>query len=797
MTDDANKSGNNGKLPKLSDQGAETAKRLASEGWGMAKRLGGLIKQKAEKTFDDTRQRLAEPPLTPTEMVTISHYRAVTQYLPSDHLGGHASLPVENMLNRREIRQFLAIPGLAELINQGRAAAAAEEAARLEQQAREEAARIDAEEKAELLRKEQETRAATNRVVALEAQMAEIDKFYANTLNEVKITIAQLQTVLPQGTISQAADQAFEGSRNNWDKNWLGKAPDSVGDLGGQLLYKAARKGSATSSIEGSSFQRSLVSMTEPERAALRLADILLAAGAVSPKDILKARAPIVWNKGECLINIEGNYGGNLRKREAAIQALKTLITTYFGEPATGTETIKSHLAKILQPAGEHPAIQRVLERYIVSGSRWMMPAESSSFLPKAVPSPSALRLGRFPNNGAEFLYDMNESLITIAAPGTGKSQGHVLRNLLYLDAPAVVLDVKGEMRDNSAQWRKDKVGPVHVFSPTTPATSLHYNPLDFIETDIDTAWDSARKLADLLVIPVQQKGGDTYFEDRARDMITTAILDVAIDEKGSKRNMTSVLDRLYLSEDAQLNAWFEHLESLGSSQLRRQASALKGMPQKQREGILDSARRQLEIWQSPAIERLTAESTFAAENLRREKGTLYLCVTLEDIKKYASVLRVIIGQTVQQLCRVEPEAGARPVTFFLDELPRLGRMDVIEEALEVGRGFGVRLWMFCQNTGQLETAYPNADGMMKSCAIRAFMNPDETTAHQLSKNLGTRESLLDASRKPLAEASQLAGPDFADKVIVFGRSSYAAKLDKVFAYADPVTSARMLKENN
>ncbi|NEK15037.1 type IV secretory system conjugative DNA transfer family protein [Rhizobium leguminosarum] len=777
MTDDSGKSE---KFPKVSDKGAETAKRLASEGWGTAKRLGGFLKQKAEEKIGDTRQRLAEPQLTAEEQDIIRRYRAIAQYLPADHLTGHPPLPAESMFNRRDIRQFLASPKIPELLAQGDTAFAAAEAARLDLEARAEAARI-----------EEEAKAAADRARTLEAQMAEIDKFYANTLNEVKISISQLRSVLPANAISQAGDLAFEGSRSAIDKNWLA-SPQSLTDVGGGVLYKALRKGSATDAVEGSYFQRSLVSMTEPERAALRLADILLAAGAVSKKDILKARTPIVWNKGECLITIDGNYGGNLRKREAAMHALKSLISTYFGEPATGTETIKAHLARIMEPGGENPTIQRVLERYIVGGSRWMMPAESSAFLPKNVSSPTALRLGRFSDNGPEFMYDMNESLITVAAPGTGKSQGHVLRNLLYLEAPAVVLDIKGEMRDLSAGWRQEAVGPVHIFAPTTPAASLHYNPLDFIENDLETAWDAARKLADLLVIPTQQKGGDTYFEDRARDMITTAVLDVALSEEGAKRTMTSVLDRLYLSDDTQLVAWFEHLESLNVSQLRRQASALKGMPQKQREGILDSARRQLEIWQSPAIERLTGQSTFSADRLRLENGTLYLCVALDDIKKYASVLRVIIGQTVQQLCRAAPEAGSRTVTFFLDELPRLGRMDVIEEALDVGRGFGVRLWMFCQNTGQLETAYPNAAGMMKSCAIRAFMNPDEHTAHQLSQNLGTRETLLDASRKPLAEASQLAGPDFADKVIVFGRSSYAAKLNKVFAYSDPVTKERM-----
>lgn len=789
MSDDTN---DNDNLPKISSRGVDTTKRLAGEGWGMAKRLGGFLKQKAEEKIDDTRNRMAEPLLTPEEQDQVGRYVAAMRYLPADHRGGHPPLPGETMFNRREIRAFLAAPGFPDWLKKGESALAAAEEEMRAQKARDEAAQREREARVAAERVEAEAAAAVMRAASLEAAIAEIDRFYANTLNEVKVNVADLSRFLPASALSQAADIAFDGSRNSLDKRWMAKSPDDLTDLGGQILYKAARKGFAKSSLEGSSFQRSLVSMSEPERAALRLADILLVVDAVSEEDIQRARAPIVWNRGECLITIDGNYSKDLRKREAAIQALKSLISAYFGEPATGTETIKAHLARIMEPGGDHPDVQRVLERFIVSGSRWMMPAESSAFLPKQATSPTALRLGRFPNNGTEFMYDMNESLITVAAPGTGKSQCHVLRNLLYLEAPAVVLDIKGEMRDLSAPWRKDKVGPVYVFSPKTTDTSLHYNPLDFIEDDLDTAWDASRKLADLLVVPSSQKSGDSYFEDRARDLITTAILDVAITETGANRTMTSVLDRLYQSEEEVLQEWFTHLESQPVSQLRRQASGLKGMPQKQREGILDSARRQLEIWQSPAIERLSDRSTFSAERLRQEKATLYLFVTLEDVKRYASVLRVIIGQTVHQLCQVAPEAGDRTVTFFLDELPRLGRMDEIEEALEVGRGFGVRLWMFCQNTGQLEKAYPNADGMMKSCAIRAFMNPDEQTAHQLSKNLGSRETLLDAGRRPLAEASQLSGPDFANKVLVFGRSSHAASLDKVFAYADPVLKERM-----
>jgi hypothetical protein len=143
------------------------------------------------------------------------------------------------------------------------------------------------------------------------------------------------------------------------------------------------------------------------------------------------------------------------------------------------------------------------------------------------------------------------------------------------------------------------------------------------------------------------------------------------------------------------------------------------------------------------------------------------------------------VGQLLLKLYRVGAEADAKVVTFFLDELPRLGRLDVIEQSLDMGRGYGVRLWLFCQNLGQLQTAYPNAQGMMSNCAIRCFMNPDEDAARWLAENLGTRHGLLDGNRKQLVEAHQLTGPDFANQVVVFSRGQLPARLDKKPAYAD------------
>lgn len=627
---------------------------------------------------------------------------------------------------------------------------------------------------------------------ALQQRLGEIEAFYANELNVFTVRVSDFLSLLPSASVRQAASQLVEGSQGSFNKAWLSSQPADLTDLAGRALFKGVRQGGAQNSLAETTFQRTLVSMHASERACLKLAEMLQSLGRLSSDDFMRIVVPIAWNRGDTLIEVGGKHGKKFSGQSAAIEVLKSLISASFGENAAGKEKLQAALRAAMDERNGLPAPERsILERYLFAGARWL--AESDVTRP-AKPD-HALRLGRLPGTNTDLFYDLRESLVTIAPPGAGKSQSHVLRNLLYLKAPAVVLDVKGEMRDGSAKWRSANVGPVHVFDPKNPDGSLKYNPLDFIGTDPDEAWDQARNLADLLVVPPEISRSDAYFEGRARDMITTAILDVALNETGASRSMSGVLDRMYLSGGEEFEEWLRRLEERDVSQLRRYATALKDMPDKQREGIFDSARRQLEIWQSSAIEKLSRETTFDAKQLRASNGTLYLCVALDDIKKFASVLRVIIGQTVNTLLTGKPEADLAPVTFFLDELPKLGRMDVIESTLDAGRGYSVRLWMFCQNIGQLTTVYPNGDGMIANCAARCFMNPDEEAAQRISRNLGEREGLLDGQRKALAESPQLAGTDFANQVLVFMRGRPPARLDKQPAYNDPICRQRMIGE--
>lgn len=720
-----------------------------------------------------------EPPITDQEYELHQRFVRNVRFAPRD-IVERASCPREvNRKTRSAVRRFLSdpgFPGLVEALERMNAQSIADDERRKQE-------RQAAEAKAEVRRQQ--------------AKLAAIEAFHDNQLNELKFELGQFQHLIGRTSIQEATLRIAQESQSDWKKNDrslnLNLASRGEGNramifgmlanLENTLRDKGDARGVAAGMVRFV-FRRTLVSMSEAERATLRMADVLAALGRLTPDEHLRIAVPIVWNGGECAYQFDA--ASEFRVRAAAYEVLKQLITTSLGTASSAREHLNQAVRGALDERRGLPADQRqVVERYLFSGNRWMSEAEGQRAPARGDLSASALRIGGFPGGSSDLLYDLRESLITIAPSGSGKSQAHVLRNLLYMNAPAVVLDIKGEMSSASRAWREREVGKTYVFSPREPETSFHYNPLDDIGTDPEQAWEDARTIADLMFKPTAKNRDDAYFEGRARDLLTTALLDVALAQKGAKRTMSSVLELLYTSDDEDVIAWCNRLDRRKSPQLKLQASALRGMPVKQRESLLDTARRHVEIWASPSVLKVTGKTTFDAASIRSENATVYLKVTLEDVERFASVLRVLVGQLLLKLYRVEPESDAPIVTFFLDELPRLGRMDVIEQSLDMGRGYAVRLWLFCQNLGQLQNTYPNATGMLSNCAIRCFMNPDEDAARWLSENLSTRHGLLDGTRKPLVEAHQLTGPEFADQVVVFSRGQLPARLDKKPAYAD------------
>jgi type IV secretion system protein VirD4 len=508
----------------------------------------------------------------------------------------------------------------------------------------------------------------------------------------------------------------------------------------------------------------------------------------MGPDDFYLARAALIFGDGKAQ---DSGSGWNIpAEGYSQVTDLTQAMKKYLG--LTAESAISLVLQKLecsVENQPNHPTIKLLKDRLLGGGTTSL--SATTDFAAAQTPDQPALILGISEETGKVVTFAREGSVITIAPPGSGKTQCHVFPTLLTWNGPAVVLDVKGEIYAGTSKWRKENVGPVFKFSPLDPSTSASWNPLTAVRSDPENLWEDSRFLADMMMVPSNTK--DPFWENRARDVLTAAIARTCLQPDPTKRSLGDVLDVFHGV------GWDKFIMALQMAvdirSMTRAGNSLKEMEPKTRDGVLQTGLASLSAWDGDRIERATRKSDWNPLDLRSGKNpTIYICLRPNEVDSYISILRVFIAQHIRALISVLPPQPI-PILFLLDEFPRLHQMPPIKEALDLGRQYGIRLWMFAQSLGQLEEAYESvAEGMVGSCAIRMYMNPSlhDETAQKLSDQIGMQEGVLDSTRQKIVEAPVLAGPEYKDYVIVMATGFKPFRVKKSFAYADPAIKARM-----
>ena len=544
--------------------------------------------------------------------------------------------------------------------------------------------------------------------------------------------------------------------------------------------------------------QRSIKTIKRRDLEALRFAYIAYNRGLLADEGFHAYRITAIFGDGHSdPVDIQFlGFFAFLHRHDprSAIQTVRNNAATY--ARANSQQGLYEHaLAAVQNLAQKFPQDELFVDmrRRFLEGTRWLGigDVQRSAFALPDKPNPFYVQFGTLDGTNKLLTYSGNGSILTIAPPGSGKTTCNVVPNLLRWPGAAVVLDVKGEIYDLTSKWRST-VGPVIRFSPLDPEQSQCYNPLAFVRRESLYVWEDAMNAANMMLIPGQGGDKNKMWEDLARDLLTAIIADLAFWERPEDRPMSKVLSIL------NRNGWDEFVERL---RLNPEISAMRDMGVSLSKenpetlaSILTVARSSMNSWKGERIGMITRKSDWHPLDLRRGgHPTIYICINSEDIDTYASLLRVFIAQHLNVLLAQKvPPQGAEPILFCLDEFPRLGGMRPIEKALEVGRGFGLRLWLFAQNFGQIEAAYENADGLMENCLVRTFMNPTVASAGKIAEEIGKAGVATGADNDSTVSPQELAGPNFKNMQIVVGQSSKPAKVRKMPYYENAELNARV-----
>lgn len=524
-------------------------------------------------------------------------------------------------------------------------------------------------------------------------------------------------------------------------------------------------------------YLRALADLDDKELATYHVASRLNILGILPGDDYQIFLNSLIWNGGNAIPQ------SRIKGRDAAVIAGEVTQVILDQEWASGAAAVSFAMREFegLQALlADDPEVSAVLRRELGVQAEWASSQESNGLLADA-PGQDRLLLGEADGQKV-FLNDPEACLFTVGSRGSGKTQCHMLPNLRLHQGSAIILDVKGECFAETADFREDRYGKVFVFAPGDDSSNS-YNPLQFIDKDADDFWDECARLAGLMVIV--SDGKDRSWDISARDLLTVFIAFTVLTEPAPS------MARVVSLCDGRDNAvMFETIEAHTEwpSRLRDKAHGFavsfkqQGTQWSGYTGVLGS---HISVWSRPSVERVTQASDWTPLAFRKPGTSLYLCVSTEDIQDLAPVLRVILGQHVRKLMArgQEHERGDPSILFFLDEFPQLGEMPPVEEALSVGRSYGLRLWLICQNLGQVYAAYGEhrARTLLGGCDVELYLKPTEKDARELSERLGEKKHAFDPYPRPVMTPQELTQGDFArQKILGFMPGLKPLMLDKL-----------------
>lgn len=334
--------------------------------------------------------------------------------------------------------------------------------------------------------------------------------------------------------------------------------------------------------------------------------------------------------------------------------------------------------------------------------------------------------------------------LLTLAPTRSGKGATGVIPNLLEYPGSVVAVDIKGENHAIAGRRRGD-FGPVWKIAPFDDDTRC-FNPLDFIRGGED-AWEDAAMIAEMLIVPSGSNKA-VFFEAEARGFLTGLILYVVTELPEARQNLAEVRRLVTLSE-GELHGFLKEMIEARHPVVRRAAGSFSQKVDKLRASILAEVQSHTLIWDSDRVARMTARSDFTLEELKDRPASLFLVVPPEHLDVYRPLVRLVLGLAVRAMIR-NKRRPAHDVLFLVDEFPALGRMKPLEEGVSYLAGYGVKLWLFAQDLGQLESVYgrERTRSIIANTNLQTFGTSDADTAEMLSRMLGSETRRVHSKSK-------------------------------------------------
>lgn len=309
--------------------------------------------------------------------------------------------------------------------------------------------------------------------------------------------------------------------------------------------------------------------------------------------------------------------------------------------------------------------------------------------------------------------------MLTVGPPGTGKSRGVAVWNLLGYPGSMMVADPKGQLTRWTAKHRREKFGQeIAALDPyeLTGLPSASVNPLSGLLEAAKTGrgvLTEAEKLAHMLHPDPAGGSREPIWPNGTRNLLIAGMLYLAaLDPENC--DLPGLYDLLWLDE-REFYGVLERMknaprELLGGA-LRQRAGIVSQTVEERAKTFgffLEEARNAVSIFgPGEGCREVCRRSDVDLSRLITGRMTVYLVLPSELVASHGKWMGLVVKAAVDSILKARQQGEC---VLLLDEFANLGKLPAALSAIALLREQGVRVWPFVQELSQLVGVYGPAD---------------------------------------------------------------------------------------
>lgn len=342
----------------------------------------------------------------------------------------------------------------------------------------------------------------------------------------------------------------------------------------------------------------------------------------------------------------------------------------------------------------------------------------------------------------------LNNNIMIIGGPGSGKSFNVVRPNLLQKYGSYVITDPSAELLRTTGKFFEENGYAIKVFNLVDMPHSDCYNPFNYIRREEDVL-----TLIQCLIKSTESEGksgGDPFWEKAETALLEAIIFYLIRYQKKQDQNFSKVSELLRQAKtdpkaaSTELDKVFDQVRNANPNDICiKQYDIFKQASEKTAQSILITAATRLSPFNIDAVEDLTSSDQMELGSIGDRPTVVYIIVP-QGNNAYAFLVNMLYSQMFDTLYyHAQMDNGDSrlkyDVRFILDEFANIGVIPAFQNKLTTMRKYGLSCMIFIQAVGQIKNLYKDDwETLMGACDTLLYLGGNELSSMEdLSKKLG------------------------------------------------------------